>query len=399
MLPGIYKKVKNKNSSDLYLDIFNIYIDITKNIPSINTLLICDKYTSIEKIYSFLYRAIFCDKSILFLITNIELMELSLKQKMIKKLKKLKSCNNKINSYLLFIYEKDESYLSKELEILIEEKNIINNNFNFERKRVFNKIELYSSKKSGYGKSNEIFYKIKEKEGWYYYLPIGGKINKNNILNNLKNFHLDKKNSNKYYLHIDLYESENDCLMNEILFKLIILRYIDSNEKIYYLGNDVHLFIEIQNTSFNFKNKYKILNIINENYIFKLYPIRLRDYSRIIRDSPIQIVTEILSLYDSNNINKKNIDLDLPIRKNPYQCEEIINKYFDIKEYNYYQKMNFIKLLSAQFIKFIENPHLDYEMALSDSRDRAIIKVRPLIIKNYISLIQSFTTNSDGNIL
>ena len=48
--------------------------------------------------------------------------------------------------------------------------------------------------------------------------------------------------------------------MNEILFKLIILRFIDSNEKIFYLGYDIQLIIEIPKGFIEFDKKYKILN-------------------------------------------------------------------------------------------------------------------------------------------
>ena len=110
ILPGLYRKVKIGNNSDLMNTILNVYLNLTGNVPIINTLLICNEETNIEKIKAFLYRAIFCDKPILFLITNMECLELSITQKLIKNVKSLyKLRNNKINSYLLFIYEKVNS--------------------------------------------------------------------------------------------------------------------------------------------------------------------------------------------------------------------------------------------------------------------------------------------------
>lgn len=49
--------------------------------------------TNIEKIKSFLYRAIFCDKPILILIANIKCLELSVTQKIIRTLKTLYKMN------------------------------------------------------------------------------------------------------------------------------------------------------------------------------------------------------------------------------------------------------------------------------------------------------------------
>ena len=65
---------------------------------------------------------------------------------------------------------------------------------------------------------------------------------------------------NKYvYLHIDLSDSDLDELMTEILFKLIILRYLDSNEEIFYLGYDTNIIIEIPQGFINFDEKFKML--------------------------------------------------------------------------------------------------------------------------------------------
>ena len=124
----------------------------------------------------------------------------------------------------------------------------------------FEKVEVYSSKYSGYGKTTEIFYKVKNLNGEYHYLPIGGSFSRDYLIKNLENLHLSLMNGNKTYLHIDLSETDNDDLMNEILFKIIILRYMDSYEKIFYLGYDIHLIIEIPKDFIEFDKKYKILN-------------------------------------------------------------------------------------------------------------------------------------------
>ena len=75
LTPGLYRKVKDE--SDLIIKILNIYLNLTNNVPIVDTLLICNEDTTIEKIKAFLYRAIFCDKPTLFLIANMECLELS----------------------------------------------------------------------------------------------------------------------------------------------------------------------------------------------------------------------------------------------------------------------------------------------------------------------------------
>ena len=57
---GLYRKIKYDNYN-LFNNILNIYLNLTNNVPLINTLLICNKDTTNEEISSFFYRAILCD--------------------------------------------------------------------------------------------------------------------------------------------------------------------------------------------------------------------------------------------------------------------------------------------------------------------------------------------------
>ena len=134
--PGLYRKVREGDYSELIINIINIYINITGNCPIKNTLLICNEETNIEKIKAFFYRAIFCDKPILFVIANLECLELSVTQNIIKILYSLyKMKNRNINSYLLIIYRKVESGLGRDIEKLIPEKNILFDSFLKEPKK------------------------------------------------------------------------------------------------------------------------------------------------------------------------------------------------------------------------------------------------------------------------
>ena len=402
LTPGLYRKTKSgqSTSSDLIYNIINIYINLTENIPIINTLLICNEDTSIEQIRAFLYRAFFCETQSLFLICNMECLDLSATSNLVKTLKELyKVKKGRINSYLLFIYEKVNSGLVRDLEKLIPEKNILNDSYLTKadsKIKMFDNIEIYSSKFAGYGKTTEIIYKVKGEKGDYKYLPIGGTINRDYVINNLINLELNLKQGKTTYLHLDLSETDNDDLMNEILFKLLILRYLDSNEKIYYLGYDIHILIEIPNGFCEFDKKYKILNLFKKTNIDNLRPLRLEENVNLIKDSNISIVAEVLSLYDNGKIAKENINLDEPITKTAKECEEIINKHFTAENQNYYQKMNFIKILAVQFTKFTNNAFLNYEYATNPS---IISKVRVNIIKNFIELTKVFTKSPFDTVL
>ena len=93
--------------------------------------------------------------------------------------------------------------------------------------------------------------------------------------------------------------------MNEVLFKLIILRCLDSNEKIYYLGHDIHIIIEIPKGFVIFDEKYQILSLFKKHFIEKLCPLRFEEGVKKIGDSPIATVAEVLYFYDKGLIGRK----------------------------------------------------------------------------------------------
>jgi len=401
--PGLYRKTKVGDNNDLIDNILTIYQNITGNIPIINTLLLCNEDTSLEKIEAFLNRALLCDEPTLFILSNMECLELSTKTELINKLKKLYEFKkNQINSCVLFLYEKIDSGLVRDLEKLIPERNIFNNFYlkkSEKKNEELRKIDLYSSIYSGYGKTTEIKYKVKNNKGEYKYLPIGGCFTRDYVINNLRNLKLNFQNAKNIYLHLDLSETDNDDLMNEVLFKLVILRFLDSNENLFYLGHDIHIIIEIPKGFIEFDKKYKLLNLFNKIYIDKLYPLRMKEGAKIINDSEIAIVAEVLSYYGSNQIGKKNIDLFAPINKTAKQCEQIIDKYFNVENQSYYQKMNFIKILAIQFRKFTMNPFFDYELLSQDGKGPMIEKARISVISNFISLTKVFTRSPFDGVL
>jgi hypothetical protein len=240
--PGLYRKIRSIDFSDLINNVLNIYLNLTGNLPIINTLLICNENTNFEKIKSFLYRAIFCDKPILFLIANMECLELSVTQKIIRTLKGLyKKKNNVINSYLIFIYEKVDSGLARDIEKLIPEKNILNDKYLIQSENKdasLENIELYYAKYSGFGKTTEIIHKVKDNNGEYHYLPIGGSFTRNYVINNLENLQIREENRLEVY---EIYQ-----------FKQSIYEQTDKafkkNESIiinqeYYLGQNYDLLI------------------------------------------------------------------------------------------------------------------------------------------------------------
>ena len=128
-------------------------------------------------------------------------------------------------------------------------------------------------------------------------------------------------------------------------------------------------------------------------------PLILEPQAKTIRASPIATVAEVLNYYEKKIIGKKNIDLDAPINMSSNQCEKIINKYFNVENQNYYQKMNFIKILSLQFIKFTENVYFNYEYAEQDGIGSIIEIARISAIQNFIGLTKVFTRSPYDQLL
>ena len=403
--PGLYRKIKNKDFSDLINKVLNLYLNLTGNLPTINTLLICNENTDYEQVKSFLYKAIYCDDPVLFLIANLECLELSIIQKIIKRFKYLlKKKNNKINSYLFFLYEKIDSAFARDIEKIIPEKNIINDKYLVQSENkdaCLDNIELYHAKYSGYGKTTEIINKVKDLGGEYHYLPIGGSFTREFVINNLENLQINFNNIKNVYLHLDLSDTDNNDLMSEVLFELIILRYLISNNKIFYLGYDMNIIIEIPQGFVDYLEKYRILTLFKRVFIEKLNPLRLEEGVKYIKDSPISIVAEVLSLYEQNKIDKNNVNLDALITKKASECEQIINRYFTVENQNYYQKMNFIKILSVQFKKFLGCIYLppDDQENINEPNRNIIRQARVFIIKNFIELSKVFTQSPFDTVL
>jgi len=106
LAPGLYRSIKEGNYSDLSVDLIYLYLNLTGNFPIVNTLLFCNEETRVEEVKAFLYRALYCEKPILFVITNMEFLGLSATQNVLRTLKKIYKLRRKdIKSYLIFIYE------------------------------------------------------------------------------------------------------------------------------------------------------------------------------------------------------------------------------------------------------------------------------------------------------
>ena len=171
-------------------------------------------------------------------------------------------------------------------------------------------------------------------------------------------------------------------------------------EEIFYLGHDINIIIEIPQGFFDFKKKFKLLNLFKEEYIDKLRPLRKEKGAVYVGQSDIAIVGEVLQYYEEGKIKRNDIHLDFPIDDDDIEkYERYINKYFDVENQNYYQKINFIKILSLQFKNFFQSIYFNYQIAFSNGIQDLIMKARVSVIKNFIALTKVFTRSPYDQLL
>ena len=348
---------------DKYLEntIINIYNEITGNYPINNTILICNEELSFEKIYSFLLSFFLCESPVLFTLINIESLKLSERYKILNLIEHLNSLfNNRKSALLILGKEDDDSYertnlikmvnnISKNKIILLEKKD------DKEHKYKYKNVKVITSSKSGFGKSSYIKYHItKELKKKYIYFPIGGTFTREAIIERLKKLKLEKKEN--YVIHLDLHQTDLYSLLREFLFKLLILKVYDINDNVFYMGNKINFIIELPFGFTDYIDIIPFLNIFTIENINYSFPLRLDSKKGKIKDSNIQIVSNILKLFYENKIGKNTINLSSEALLSEEECQNILNKCFE--DYNigdnYYQKMMFVDFLAVQFKMFTE---------------------------------------------
>ena len=389
-----FNYIKNGIYFILYLDdeyleynIINIYQEITGNYPINNTLLICNEEVSYEKIYSFLLSVFLCEYPILFILVNIESLNISLQNKIIDLIERLSKLFNERKSSFVIIGKSEElmkkiNNLSKSRIIILEQKE--NKNIKYK----YDNIEIISGSKSGLGRTSyikhHIIYELKKN---YVYFPVSGNFTRKEIINRLKNLNMEK-NCNTY-LHLDLKQSSLKSLIKEFLFKLLILKAYDINENIFYLGTKVNIIIELSYGFINYMDIFPFLKIFNHKHIDKLYPLRIKEQIIKIKDSNIQIVANILKLFYENKIGFINIDLESDILLTQEECQNILNKFFEEKKFddNYYQRIMLIDFLAVQFKMFTECNCLKINLKEDNFKEsnNIIIRSRPKIIEAIIN--------------
>ena len=312
-------------------------------------------------------------------------------------------------SCLLFIYVKK----NKTKEVITEIEKLPNHKyFDYEKNndqiinQKFPNIKIYSSEFSGLGKSILIQNSFKNedynKKYKYIYFPLGGEINRNEIIERLL-----KLTNNKIALHLDLYDSNNIELLREFLFSFLILKYYSQNENIFYYGNEMKIKIEIPNSFLNYHKVFPILDFfeninIKQNNMPKL----------IVSDdlySNIQIVCNYLK--NINEINEKDIyfigisDYESPnciyaIQLSQEECSNLIFQNLNIEKPNFYQITSYINLIAEQLILFTNTIYLNVaQLKELKKLKKNTENIRYFFVHSLTLITKHFITSSYDNIL
>ena len=314
------------------IDILRIFLYLTENPPMAQNVLICNYNTTIEEIYSFLYRAFLDNENKLYIIINTDVLNIEKANKLILIIKELLQEKNeeKMKSLLLFLTKNDTSDLSEQIRELngkkiIELKEMRNESEKMieKIKELKNYIQIIHSYKPGVGKSNYIKDYFEKKKKNYIYFPVGGDLNLEELTERLK---ISVKKGN-VGLHIDIYDCDNEEILeiiNQFLFSFLIMNYYSFNENILFIkDNEIEINVELPANFDGNLDKFPILYFFNEKIIYKISIEEFKIYS--INDI-IKQMKKIKSLKNRNKLFAYN-----DISKLAYDNNNIFESYNDNK--------------------------------------------------------------------
>lgn len=313
----------------------------------------------------------------------------------------MKSCLN-------FIFNSKESEIIEQIRELgskiLKEKDFKNVNASINNKN----IKIIYSDASGVGKSLRIKNEIINDGKTYIYMPIGGEFTREEIIKRLLKIEFEKDKGTA--IHIDITETKKKDLMKEFLFSFLINKCYKESENLFYLNDNVDIYIEIPFGFTDFFKEYKLLTLFQNKFKIeksKLDPLIISDKL----DSDAQVVSNYLKkLNENENIISQNniiipgvsdneeengIKADILSQK---ECEELIKKYFSEKMPTFYQICSFISVLAHQLKYFTKNIYFNVQ-TMKENGKQNNLSVRTDCVKAFINITSYFTKGAYGKLL
>ena len=385
---GIYYYKTNKKQEIVSL---NIYKSLTGNLPIDICFFYCSKYINTQELYCFLFRCFNCFYNCLFCIINIDLLNIEQKNKLISLIKEFSQNYRKnMKSCLLIILNDMDNLSIKRISKIKNAQTLpdLKETFFIFNNKYFSYV--VSSSLCGLGKSEKIkdgtihkelnnIKDIKHKKN-YIYFPLGGTFSRDDLIKRIKDLPDMSDLKKKYLIHFDITQTKEVILLNEFIFKLLILRKLDIYEDAKYLGENVEIIFEVPNDFQNYDKEINILSFVNKFEISEVEGIK--DSKELIT------VASIISMAEKDEILENNFDL----QKKEFvlshkKSQEIVLKYFKeskIDNPNYYQINTFIKVLYESFMTFSGMESLSPNNIITKNLD-----IRKFIIESLLKLIKN----------
>ena len=196
--------------------------------------------------------------------------------------------------------------------------------------------------------------------------------------------------------------------MKEFLFSFLINKCYKESENLFYLNDNVNIYIEIPFGFTDFFKEYKILTLFTNKCKLeknKLDPLIISEKL----DSDIQVVCNYLKKLDEgeNLISQNNIiipgisfgDTGIKAEVIPQKkCEELIKKFFKEGMPTYYQICSFISVLAHQLKLFTKNIYFNVQTMIENGKQNNL-SVRVDCVKAFINITSYFTKGAYGKLL
>ena len=336
--------------SDLFIQILSVYIKY-HTVPYSHNLLFCQSTTTTEEIDIFLQRCFYgsCEPFLtshqVFSIINVERLTAEQQTRIVDKLEELAIITKEKESIgrHLAIFVCTDSYIPAVEKFKSCQKTPINLPLRdiqqYCRNLCSNRPYIVASRFSGLGKSklaNEI---SANKNIPLYPISIYDQISRESEMNSIKSYF---KNGNGSGIHINIGKVSDILLLNTILFEVLIVGTLSSQENSLNCRSIPLIIIEIANTPSD-----SLLYSLFFSRIFKVEYLEW-DLSRFESqqniDSPIQIVCTYLKAIKDNSYQDFSFEKNAVINSKKFSSKESIDllQEFFFKDYNGY--MNFTLL-------------------------------------------------------
>jgi hypothetical protein len=336
------QRIAQKADEILYLEtsklingIISLYLNSGRKFPRADQLFFCKLTTEFQELIAFLNRCFINPEGELYLLISCENLTLDIQQKFIKLFYQLyQSELGRKNFQFGLITANGNDPIAKYFKynqvlnaIRIRDSQIVSDN---EVSRIVKTLDrstqVVTSETTGLGKSHLIHHQTE-----YVNLPlvsvtIAGNINCKEIYTKLSSIEVIESS----VLYFNLKYADDIELLNEILMNLSLFRCYYTSYGVICIPRNCYIHIEVANTYLNsLFNSLTYLKHLNRQHLLEMSMDRLLVNLNVY--DPIQFVSTYLSQYESNTIDKTQIDYDTGFNMqihDDYRIQELYYKYF-----------------------------------------------------------------------